>query len=137
MSYGLWQSRFARDPNIGGKTILLDVHPVTIVGVLPPNFEMPTLASADLLVPEALNEATERSGRALRAFARLKPGVTLAQAQAAMQPLFQQTLRYAPPRFLKEIHLQIRSLRDRQIHESLTASWWLPGAVAAVRLTTG
>ncbi len=134
MSYGLWQSRFARDPNIAGKTILLDAHPVTIVGVLPPNFEMPTLASADLLVPEALNEATERSGRALRAFARLKPGVTLAQAQAAMQPLFQQTLRYAPPRFLKEIHLQIRSLRDRQIQDARTASWVLLGAVAAVLL---
>ena len=49
---------------------------------------MPTLTRADILLPEALDEARERSGRALRVFARLKPGVTLPQAQSALQPYF-------------------------------------------------
>ena len=134
MHYGLWQSRFGRDPNIPGKTVLIDGQPVTIVGVLPANFEMPTLAHADLLFPEALDEARERAGRALRVFARLKPDVTLAQAQAAMQPLFESSLQYVPPQFRKEVHLRMRSLRDRQVQDARTASWVLLGAVGAVLL---
>ena len=87
ISYALWQGRFASDPNIAGKIISIDAQPVSIIGVLPPDFEIPTLARADLLVPQALNEANRQSTRALRLFARLKPGVTIAQAQAAMRPL--------------------------------------------------
>ncbi|HYL74935.1 MAG TPA: ABC transporter permease [Bryobacteraceae bacterium] len=134
LSHGMWQSRFASDPNIAGKKILLDAQPVTIVGVLPASFEMPTLGNADLLIPQTLNEATERSGRPLRVFARLKPGVTLEQARAAMQPLFENALQYVPAAFRKEVHLRLRSLRDRQIQDFRTASWVLFAAVAAVLL---
>jgi predicted permease len=134
MTYGLWQSRFARDPNIAGKTVLIDGQAVTIVGILPADFEMPTLVHPDLLFPEALDEAQERAGRALRVFARLKPDVTLVQAQAAMEPLFQQSLQYVPLQFRKEVHLRIRSLRDRQVQDARTASWVLFCAVGAVLL---
>jgi putative ABC transport system permease protein len=134
MSYGLWQSRFGRDANIVGKAILLDAQPVTIVGVLPMSFEMPTLGSADLLIPQALNEATEHNGRALRLFARLKPGMTLTQALDAMQPLFRQTLEFIPAHFRKEVRLEIRSLRDRQIQDARMASWVLLASVIAVLL---
>lgn len=134
MSHALWQGRFGRDPHITGKAILIDGQPVTIVGVLPATFEMPNLAHPDLLFPEALDEAHERAGRAFRVFARLKPGVTLAQAQAAMQPVFERTLQYVPPQFRKEVHLRIRTLRDRQIEDARAASWMLLGAVAAVLL---
>ena len=134
LSYGLWQSRFARDPNIPGKKIQVDGQAVRIVGVLPANFEMPTLGNADLLVPEALNEATERSGRFLRVFARLKSGVSLEQARDAMQPLYERSLQTVPPAFRKEIHFALRSLRDRQIHDVRTASLVLLGSVAAVLL---
>jgi len=134
LSYGLWQRRFAGDPNIPGKTIFIDGQPVRIVGVLPARFEMPTLGNPDLLVPEALNEATERSGRFLRVFARLKPGVSLEQARAAMQPLFERALQTVPSAFRKEVYLAVRSLRERQIHDVRTASWVLLGSVAAVLL---
>ena len=132
--YHLWRGRFGGDPNIVGKTIALDGKRATIIGVLPADFEMPTLSRGDLLMPQQLNEATERTGRALRAFARLKPGVTIEQARSAMQPLFEQSLRYVPERFRKEVHLRIRSLRDRQIHDARLASWVLLGAVLAVLL---
>ena len=62
---------------------------------MPPSFEMPTLVSPDFLLPEALNEATERNGRALRLFARLKPGISIQQATAAMR-LLEETLVLAP-----------------------------------------
>jgi putative ABC transport system permease protein len=134
MSYGLWRSRFGRDPNIVGKVISLDGQLVTITGVLPADFEMPTLANADLLIPEALNEATEHASRLLRLFARLKPGVTIERARAAMQPVFEQSLQYVPAPYRKEVHLQIRSLRDRQAQDARLPSWVLLGAVAAVLL---
>lgn len=134
ISYPLWQGRFARDPNIAGKMISIDAQPVTIVGVLPPDFEMPTLVNADLLVPQALNETDRQSTRALRLFARLKPGITIAQAQAAMRPLFDRTLASVPAPFRKEVHFRIRSLRDRQIQDARLASWILLIAVGAVLL---
>ncbi len=135
ISYALWQGRFARDPNIAGKIISIDAQPVTIVGVLSPDFEMPTLVNADLLVPQALNETNRQSTRALRLFARLKPGVTIAQAQAAMRPLFDRTLESGvPPAFRKEVHFRIRSLRDRQVQDARLASWVLLFAVGAVLL---
>jgi len=134
LAYGVWQSRFGGDPNMPGKLVLIDGQPVTILGVLPSNFEMPTLAHADLLFPEALDETRDRAGRVLRVFARLKPGVTMEQARARMQPLFEQALQYVPRQFRKEVHLRMRSLRDRQVQDARTASWVLLGAVGAVLL---
>ncbi len=137
ISYGLWKSRFGGDPGVAGKTISLDGHSTAIVGVLPANFEMPTLLPADILLPEALDEATQRKsdpGAVLRGFARLKPGLSVAQAAAAMQPLFEEALQQVPPEFRKEVHLSVRTLRDRQEQESRLASWILLGAVLAVLL---
>jgi putative ABC transport system permease protein len=134
MTYGLWQSRFGLNPNVVGKILSIDGGPVTIVGILPVNFELPTLAAADLVFPEALNEATEKNGRALRVFAKLKPGVTAAQARAALQPLFDRAVASAPAAFRKEISFRIRSLRDRQVQDARLVSWVLLAAVVAVLL---
>ena len=134
ISYGLWRSRFAGDPRAVGRTLLLDGAPVQIIGVLPKDFEMPTLTSADLVLPLALNEATERSGRALRVFARLKPGITVRRAIGEMQPQFQRALETVPPRFRKEISLRVRAVRDRQVGDVRAASLALFGAVLAVLL---
>jgi putative ABC transport system permease protein len=138
VSYGLWRSRFASDRNLPGRTISLDGKPTVVVGVLPPQFEMPNLGHDDLLVPAALDGSTDRGPNArqmiLRAFARLKPGITIKQAAAAMEPLYQQSLNYVPPQFRKEVSFRVRSLRDRQIQDARVASWVLLGAVLAVLL---
>jgi len=137
ISYGLWRNRFGGDPSVIAKTISLDGNPATIVGVLPADFEMPTLLATDILLPEALDEAVQRRsapGAVLRAFARLKPGVTVARADAALQPLFAQALQGAPPEFRSEVHLSVRSLRERQTQDARLASWILFGAVLAVLL---
>jgi putative ABC transport system permease protein len=136
-SYGLWQSRFGGDPAVAGRVVSLDGKPVSIVGVLPAGFEMPTLVPADLLLPQALDEsALDRNNPrlVLRAFARLKPGTTIPQATAALQPWFQDSLRFVPPQFRAEVSLRVRSLRDRQIEDSRVAAWVLLGAVLAVLL---
>jgi len=137
LSHGLWKSRFAADPAIVGKTMPIDGRATTIVGVLPAGFELPTLDTAQILIPQALDPANQRRpnvGRVLATFARLKPGVTIAQAEAALQPLFNESLNFVPPRFRKEVKLRVRSLRDRQVHDARLASWILLGSVLAVLL---
>jgi putative ABC transport system permease protein len=137
LSYGLWQSRFAGDPKVAGKMMSLDGKPVEIVGVLPANFEMPNLGSADILMPQAFDEAAQDRTHpqlVLRAFARLKPSVTIDQASAALQPWFQDSLHFVPPQFREEVSLRVRSLRDRQIEDSRVGAWVLLGAVIAVLL---
>lgn len=138
LSYGLWRSRFAGDPQIVGKSLSLDGKPALIIGILPADFELPTLARADLLLPLALDESTGRGPdarqRIIRTFARLKSGITQTQATAMLQPLYQESLNFVPPQFRKEVSLRVRSLRDRQAGDSRTASWILLGAVMSVLL---
>jgi len=137
ISYPLWLRRFNGDPGVLNKLIHLDGQPARIIGVLPKDFEMPTLEAADVVVPEALDEAAQRKGdpgRPMYGFARLKPGVSIPQAKAAMGPEFDYSLRLAPPMFRKEVHLQVRSLRDRQVHDVRLTAWILLGVVLAVLL---
>src|SRR3984893_18701806 len=138
ISYGLWRSRFASDQHLPGRTISLDGRPTVVVGVLPAQFEMPNLGHDDILLPAALDGSTDRGLTArqmiLQTFARLKPGISIKQAAAAMEPLFQQSLNYVPPQFRHEVSFRVRSLRDRQIQDARVASWVLLGAVLAVLL---
>ena len=135
ISYQLWRNRYGNDPSVVGRTVSLDGTPVRIIGVLHKDFELPTLENADVLMPEAIDPASQRGatpGRVRWAFARLKPGVTIEQATAAMEPLFQQMLMTVPPQFRKEVHLRVRSLRDRQVHDAKLAAWVLLAAVVLV-----
>lgn len=89
LGYGLWQRRFAGDPNVIGKTLMLSARPYTVVGVMPADFQSLPAGLLDAPaefyrpVAEPPNEK-ERASRHLRAIARLKPGVTLTQAQSEM-----------------------------------------------------
>jgi putative ABC transport system permease protein len=134
ISDGLWRSRYAADPRVPGRTLMLDGAPAVIVGVLPANFLMPTLAHADVLLPLALNSSRESSGRALRAFGKLKPGMTVEGARAALAPYLARVLESVPPRFRKEVTLRVRPVRDRQLGDVRLASLTLLGAVLAVLL---
>jgi putative ABC transport system permease protein len=137
LSYRLWQSRYNRDPAILDQLIPIDGAPVRVIGVLPPDFEMPTLQPMDLLLPKQVDVAAARSGtayEAMRAFARLKPGVTIEQARASLQPAFAQSLTFAPPSMRNEAHLAVRGLRDRQMHDAIPVARVLLAAVLAVLL---
>jgi putative ABC transport system permease protein len=137
ISYGLWRSRFAGDAAIVGKPVSLDGQPVTVTGVLPPQFELPTLAPVDMLVPQALDvtaAVSRRSATILYTVGRLKPRATLEQARAALGPLFATSMKDVPPNFRKDVSLRLRPLRDLQIHDARLASWILLAAVLAVLL---
>jgi putative ABC transport system permease protein len=96
ISHGLWRQRFDSDPHIIGRALTLEHKPFEVIGVMPPGFQFPIQAEpVEIWVTPALDfeapvepgkqPVTERRGyRYLDAVARLKPGVTLAQAQAEM-----------------------------------------------------
>ncbi len=136
LSYGAWQSHFAGDRAIIGRTILLDGAAARVVGILPLSFELPTLQHADLLTPQVISPAALRPGatRVLRAIGRLKAGVGIDAARAQLAPFFNNTLASVPPRFRKEVQFRVRSVRDRQMGWAQPAAWTLLGAVLAVML---
>jgi putative ABC transport system permease protein len=96
LSHSLWTSQFASDPQIVGKTIRLDGRPCTVVGVM--NQEVNFPASAQLWMPLSFSaqERTARNEHSVSPLARLKSGVSRAQAQAEMNAI-QQRLTSAFP----------------------------------------
>jgi len=93
LGHGLWQSRFGGDPDVLGRTITLNQQSYTVVGILPARFQYPE--RFQLWTPLALGETGGtfvKFGEGmmlLKAIARLKPGVTLQQAQAELQTIAQ------------------------------------------------
>lgn len=137
ISYGLWNSRYNRDPGILNRTININGAPVRIVGVLSKDFEMPRLQPADVLFPLAVDEAVDKVsnggfGSPRRVFATLKPGISVQQADTELQPMFQQSKNQIPAEIRSDFHLKVRSLRDRQMQDVHLTAWVLLGAVLAV-----
>jgi predicted permease len=137
ISYGLWKRNFGLDPWILNKIINLDGDKTRVIGVLPKDFEMPMLESADVIMPQALDQAAvsvagSSAVTMVYVFARLKPGVSIEQAKAALKPMFDDSLSKAPPRFRSEVHLRVCSLRDRQMQDVRLIAWLLFGTVMIV-----
>lgn len=87
LSHRFWQQRFAGEAGIIGRTLRLDGETVEVIGVLPPESrEFPLVGRVDVWRPIGFTneQRANRVGNYLQLLARLKPGVTLAQAQAAM-----------------------------------------------------
>jgi predicted permease len=86
LSHGLWQRRFAADPHIVGRAITLDDTPATVIGVLPASFDFGSVFAPgthmELYFPFPLTQETDRWGNTIAVVGRLKPGVTVASAQA-------------------------------------------------------
>jgi putative ABC transport system permease protein len=79
----MWRRRYNADPSIIGRALLINARPHTVIGVMPPRFEFPENQHLWLPLSEFvfLDQTPNRANRGLPTFARLKDGVTLAQAQ--------------------------------------------------------
>ena len=86
ISESVWQRRFGTDPSVIGKTLRLSGEDFTVIGVMPASLRLPDQRERELWTPIAFteNETIYRHVRFAEAVARLKPGVTLDQAQAEM-----------------------------------------------------
>jgi len=88
LSHGLWQRRFGSDTGVVGRSIVLNGASFTVVGVMPAGFEFPS-KETELWAPLGLDPSNQegRGSHYLDVVARLKPGVTLQQAQANMETI--------------------------------------------------
>ena len=84
ISYDLWQRRFGSDPRITGKVLDLDDTTYTVIGVLSP-LPPANAGTVDVYLPLQLNLSSKDPGAEYSAFGRLKRGVTVAQADAALK----------------------------------------------------
>ena len=81
LNYGYWQRRFGGDASLVGRTLTIDEHPRTVIGVMPAGFDFRN--NPDLILPERLDRNQQFLGPFdYHGIARLKPGVTLQQANA-------------------------------------------------------
>jgi len=102
LSHGLWSRRFAADPGIVGRTLIVNADPVTVAGVLPASFDLASVFAPgshfDLYFPFPLSSETNRWGNTMAIVGRLKPGVPVSGAQAELKILAAQIMRAHPER---------------------------------------
>jgi putative ABC transport system permease protein len=89
LSHGLWERRFGSDPDLLGRTLILDGVAHTVVGIMPADFFFPS-PRTELWVPLALDPAKQNRGsHSYEAIGRLKPGVTLPAGRAELNTIAQ------------------------------------------------
>jgi putative ABC transport system permease protein len=133
LSYALWQQSFGGARDVIGRRIALDEGTLTIVGVLPADFHFPALQPIDVMTPLGKNEELElkRGAEGLTVIrdviARLRPGVTLAQARAEMAVI---ESRLAPAPFHVQTTVKVLAMQERFVGNIRTALVTLLSAVA-------
>jgi putative ABC transport system permease protein len=141
ISDACWRQRFAADPAIVGRSIVLDGKPRTIVGVLGPEFRLPTerlVSSGEAFVP--IHMDTERVGwvgdHNNEAFGRLRDGVSLQQARAELDLLQRRVSEIATNEAKEPVSLTsvVRPLSETVVGRSRRGLLLLLGAIAAVLL---
>jgi putative ABC transport system permease protein len=133
LTYKLWQSRFASDPKAVGRTITLDGTPYVIVGIMGPKMVLPDWAEVWVPMGMTAQEAAVRGEHHFLSIARLKPGVTVEQAQAEMNTVSQR-LAQAYPTDDMGWGASVSLLRDDMVGDVRPALLMMLGAVAFVLL---
>lgn len=126
LSHALWQRQFGSDPSLINKTIQLNGESYTVVGVMPAGFQFPALR--ELWVPFIIDPAKEpwradRTNRNLAVFGRLKPGVTIDQANAEMG-IVAQRLQDQNPKSNTGWGARLRTFFDWIVPEDVRRSMW-------------
>ncbi|MBV9084812.1 MAG: ABC transporter permease, partial [Acidobacteriaceae bacterium] len=135
LMHSFWKSRFGGDPAVVGRSIQLDSNIVTIVGVLPREFEFAPRGNVQIWVPLHISGdmATRRSLRWIRPVGRLARGSSLAQAQAEIR-LISTRLAAAYPQQNGATSVIVAPLRDRIVGRIRSLALVLFGAVGFVLL---
>jgi predicted permease len=133
---GLWTRRFNAAPAIVGRKLTINGEPVTVVGVLPAEFDFASVfapgSHIDLFFPFPLTQETNRWGNTMAIVGRLKPGATLGGAQAEVTILGQQLTAANPSR--NSFEGRLAPLAEHVSGRLRLALWVLAGAVGVVML---
>ena len=134
ISEGLWTRRFGSDPQVAGKTAILDGRPYEVIGVMPASFDMGT-RPLDGWIPYAFTEQARqtRLGYYLAAVGRLRPGVTIEQARSELDAIAARAAE-ASPSSNAQIGLTARPIRDELVGPTRNGILMLTGAAALVLL---
>ncbi len=136
LSYPLWQTRFGGNAAVLGKKVLLDDEPCTVIGVMPAGFAFPRRQDELWLAMRSAGGAfveDDRTNTFLTGVAKLRPGVTVGQANSELRVIAAQTERQFPKE-LKDVSANAYSLRDAISLRSKTMLVALLGASLCVLL---
>jgi len=134
---GLWRRRFGADSNIIGRTIDFGNEQREVIGVMPPGFRVPTYEQADLITPLDIDRLARNPANAQvrfqRLFGRVKPGVSLAAAQADVDRAMR-SLQTELPRSFSGIETRVMPIRTALVGQARSRLLVLMGAAVFVLL---
>ncbi len=137
LSHGLWVRRFASDPSIVGRKIVLNDDAITVVGVLPASFDFTSTFTpgthVDFFTPFPLTPETDRWGNTIAVIGRLKPGVSPRAGQAELEVIDRQLQRIHKD-WGTSFSAQVSRLQDHISGRLRRPMLVLSGAVALVML---
>ena len=132
ISEKLWRAHFGSDPQIVGKSIILNGDAYPVVGLMPDSFVADP--PAEVWIPLQADPNSTNQGHYLAVAARLKPGVTLEQARAEMKLVGEQFRRANPKWMDKNESVAVVPMREAMVGDVRTALLVLLGAVFLVLL---
>ena len=114
LSRGLWQTRYAGDPQIVGRTIKVDGESRIVVGVMPANFQLPLTGEPNVWMPLALSAKSrnDRTANWLNVLGRIRAGMAISDVQPEMTSIAKQ-LEQAYPKTNTNEGIAVRSLKDQ------------------------
>ncbi len=138
LSYAFWQRQFNADPSIVGQAIQLNDDAITVVGVLPQSFDFGSVFAPGMKVDyfsPAVMENMKTWGHVVSIVGRLKPGVTVAQAQAEADVMLPQLKEAGNPDWGSDINTTISGLKEYvsgKLRGSLIVLWCAVGLIMLI-----
>jgi len=135
LAYGFWRRRFGGDPQVIGKRLTLSGESYEIIGVVGPNLKIEIDEPPDIYVPFQLDPDRDDNGHYFTTIGRLKPGVTLAAANAQLQASYQgYKAKHPVPFDFPQIGFGVQPLQDAIVGGVRNSLLILVGAVSFVLL---
>ncbi|HUK19188.1 MAG TPA: ABC transporter permease [Bryobacteraceae bacterium] len=132
LGYKFWQRQFGGDPSVLGRKLELNGKVRTVVGVMPPRFMW---RGADVYLPLVFRRGETPEGvQAVHTLGRLKPGVTMAQAEADVEPVLRELARRTPKDFPQQWRVALPTFKESFPSGISDALWTLFGAVGLLLL---
>jgi putative ABC transport system permease protein len=132
LSYRAWMTSFGADPATLGRSILVDDKPLTIIGIMPSNFAWNT---ADIWVPDRADSSDANPmERAFWLQARLKPAISVEQAQAQLNVIARRLATLYPQRYPKKFAIKVLTIVDWVVGKFRAVLYTLFGAVGLLLL---
>jgi len=137
ISRGLWETRFAGDPEILGRKIQIDGETYVVVGVMPAKFQLPLTGRSNVWIPMALSseQRADRQGSWIFALGQMKPGVSLAQAQGELKGLASGLAKAYPTTNVNStvvLHTLEYEIGSNQGNQEILICFWIVGLVLLI-----